>query len=210
MTLRLIIHPRVELPQVIETGVPGATLFRLLPEHVARDYFDKLMKEEWSHELVRDVIHYFYTYNYRDLNEMPKKGPKPPQYIQDLTNVIYSMKLWGKMPSQIITNKYLPGQGIAPHVDHKRFFQDEISTLSLGSGIIMEFRQTVEPFRQVECYLPVGYILIMRGDARYGYTHGISKRKTDVINGQTVERGTRISITWRSLRQDYKDFIDAQ
>jgi len=194
--------------QTIETGIPGVTLGRLLHPDDAQYYFDLLLQGQWSNELERLTQQFYYTYSYT--RGAPSRGPVAPQYIQDLTTRIFDTGVWSSRPSQIIVNHYEPGQGISPHVDDVRFFQDEISTLSLGSGIVMEFRQTVAPFRRVDCYLPVGYMLIMRDEARYQWTHGIAKRKSDVIDGVRVARGTRISITWRSLLPSYKAAIDGQ
>ncbi|KAF7775650.1 hypothetical protein Agabi119p4_4043 [Agaricus bisporus var. burnettii] len=61
-------------------------------------------------------------------------------------------------------------------------------------------------------YLPERSVLVLSSDARYKWTHGIEKRKSDFIScpdcvpdipsalkGRWVERGTRLSITYRWL-----------
>ncbi|EAQ85679.1 hypothetical protein CHGG_06932 [Chaetomium globosum CBS 148.51] len=54
-----------------------------------------------------------------------------------------------------------------------------------------------------EILLPARSLLLMTGAARYGYTHAIRPRKTDVIgdSGEAVPRQGRYSITMRSVRR---------
>jgi len=52
-----------------------------------------------------------------------------------------------------------------------------------------------------ELMLPRRSLLIIMGPSRYGYTHGIRARKTDVVEGKTVSREGRYSITMRTVRR---------
>ncbi|KAL2129743.1 hypothetical protein VTI74DRAFT_7333 [Chaetomium olivicolor] len=52
-----------------------------------------------------------------------------------------------------------------------------------------------------ELVLPPRSLLLMTGPSRYGYTHAIRPRKTDVIDGKTVQRQGRYSITMRTIRR---------
>lgn len=52
-----------------------------------------------------------------------------------------------------------------------------------------------------ELVLPPRSLLLMTGPSRYGYTHGIKSRKTDIINGEMVHRQGRYSITMRTIRR---------
>ncbi|KAG7289903.1 hypothetical protein NEMBOFW57_006280 [Staphylotrichum longicolle] len=52
-----------------------------------------------------------------------------------------------------------------------------------------------------ELILPPRSLLLMTGPSRYGYTHAIRPRKTDVIDGRTVQRRGRYSITMRTVRR---------
>lgn len=70
----------------------------------------------------------------------------------------------------------------------------------------MEFKKpsTSEREKQqhVSVLLPQRSLLIMSGESRYGWTHGITPRKVDVIstdNGKltTMQRGHRMSFTFR-------------
>ncbi|KAH6627214.1 hypothetical protein B0J18DRAFT_163563 [Chaetomium sp. MPI-SDFR-AT-0129] len=61
--------------------------------------------------------------------------------------------------------------------------------------------QEEDPAPTWELLLPARSLLILTGPSRYGYTHGIRPRKTDIIDGQTVPRQGRYSITMRSIRR---------
>ncbi|KAL2257847.1 hypothetical protein VTK26DRAFT_9086 [Humicola hyalothermophila] len=52
-----------------------------------------------------------------------------------------------------------------------------------------------------ELLLPPRSLLLMTGPSRYGYTHGIRPRKTDVVDGRAVPRRGRYSITMRTIRR---------
>ncbi|XP_053685733.1 alkylated DNA repair protein alkB homolog 8 [Sabethes cyaneus] len=113
----------------------------------------------------------------------------------------YPMYSWF-IPDQLTVNCYEPGQGIPPHVDTHSAFRDPIISLSLGSEILMEFRDTRGNHLNVD--LPRGSLLIMSGESRYGWTHGITPRKMDTVrlgNSLTVrKRGFRVSYTFRKLQ----------
>lgn len=81
----------------------------------------------------------------------------------------------------------------------------------------MNFRRTD---RKIDVLLPARSLLIMTGEARYAWTHGIYPRHSDVIdteNGSTTqERGTRVSFTFRKVRRtgdcccDFEEHCDTK
>lgn len=78
-------------------------------------------------------------------------------------------------------------------------------SLSLGSDVVMEFRNGRGPI--VNCWVPRRSLLIMSKESRYGWTHGITPRKIDIINvvgsGLSARhRDVRVSLTFRSLKRD--------
>lgn len=102
------------------------------------------------------------------------------------------------VPEQMTVNKYEPGQGIPPHVDTHSPFHDPIVSLSLLGDTVMEFRSDTKH----SClYLPRRSLLVMSGESRYGWTHSITPRMTDVVQmleGLSIQRrGTRVSCTFR-------------
>lgn len=106
-------------------------------------------------------------------------------------------------PEQLTVNVYQPGQGIPPHVDTHSAFLEPICSLSLSSDVTMEFRQPTTG-SHVSVALPRRSMLIISGESRYGWTHGITPRKFDIVNsanGLTVaKRNIRLSFTFRWLQ----------
>ena len=112
--------------------------------------------------------------------------------------------------NQIIINKYEPGEGIAAHRDHIGYFIGDIATLSLGSAYVMKFRPhrdntIVDPNTVYDILLPVGSLAVMTGDASTKWTHEIRKVKYDTIDDKKIKRGTRISITFRTVRDELQE-----
>ena len=97
---------------------------------------------------------------------------------------------------QLIINKYLPGQGIAPHIDKPSQFGPYIACVTLGSGVEIQFSKTGE--ETIPIYVEPNSLYIMSGDARYTWKHGIASRKSDLVSDQKIARGTRISLTFRT------------
>lgn len=106
-------------------------------------------------------------------------------------------------PEQLTVNIYQPGQGIPPHVDTHSAFLDPICSLSLGSEVVMEFRQPTSG-SHVNVLLPRRSMLIISGESRYGWTHGITPRKFDIVQALSglslSKRSQRFSFTFRWLQ----------
>ncbi|MFN7226041.1 MAG: alpha-ketoglutarate-dependent dioxygenase AlkB [Holosporales bacterium] len=54
--------------------------------------------------------------------------------------------------------------------------------------------------QKVSLFLPSRSLLLLQGDARYHWQHGIAKRKNDVVDGIKIQRGRRVSLTFRNIR----------
>ena len=131
---------------------------------------------------------------------------------------------------QAIINLYQPGEGITPHIDLLGRYGDGIIGVSFSSSCVMRFDRTehgTQSYEDIEglqdkrtrwdLYLPERSILVLSGEARYDWTHGIDKKKKDFVSlptdntdqvtsrndtssdGTWVDRGTRLSITFRWL-----------
>jgi alkylated DNA repair dioxygenase AlkB len=109
--------------------------------------------------------------------------------------------------NQLTINQYRPGEGIGSHVDTPSAFGDGLISISLNSGIVMEFRKvpsaegsaenTAEPIKKL-VYLPPRSLVLMSGPARYEWEHQIVTRRTDTHRGVVLPRGRRISLTLRT------------
>jgi len=104
-------------------------------------------------------------------------------------------------PDQLIINEYQPGQGIYPHVDQVKWFEKEIVSVSLGSDVLMEFKHKVS-HQQHSVHLPRRSLVLLSGDARYQWTHGITGRAKDKIKGKWVPRERRVSLTFRKVKEE--------
>lgn len=92
-------------------------------------------------------------------------------------------------------NEYQPGRGILPHYDSAKF-GPVISVLSLGSHATMEFIS--DDCDQWAVLVPRRTLVVMRGDSRYTWKHGIPAQTHDVDpSGKSLPRTTRYSIVYR-------------
>ncbi|KIJ69833.1 hypothetical protein HYDPIDRAFT_104465 [Hydnomerulius pinastri MD-312] len=142
-----------------------------------------------------------------------------PWIPDDLHNLLFPPKGAPPRARQAILNLYHPGEGISPHVDLLKRFDDGIIGLSFRSSCVMAFEKVDNPIRDADgcqggtqdrsrwdLYLPKRSILVLSKDARYNWTHGIPGRAHDLVESEDgrdgpylVERGTRLSITFRWL-----------
>jgi alkylated DNA repair dioxygenase AlkB len=116
---------------------------------------------------------------------------------------------------QMTVNEYLPGDGIAAHIDAHSLFEDGLLIMSLGSAYVMDFReqrhsdlQDGEAGPRCSLLLPRRSLLVLQGEARYNWTHGLASRKTDKVNGRLVSRGRRVSLSFRRLRNGNPPFCE--
>ncbi|XP_063607827.1 alkylated DNA repair protein alkB homolog 8-like [Penaeus indicus] len=159
----------------------------------------------------RQVRHFGYEFKYGS-NSVDKDNPLPIGIPEPLNGIVRRIVEQGWMPlppDQLTINRYLPGQGIPPHVDTHRSFTDEILSLSTGGGVMMDFRHGVSDKQQQHTiYLPSRSLCVMAGPARYEWTHGICPRMTDVVSGRNgiaglhlCPRQERVSFTFRKVRE---------
>jgi len=113
---------------------------------------------------------------------------------------------------QMTVNEYEPGSGIANHIDVHSLFEDGFLIVSLGSACVMDFRkqrrrqagdglEEGEVDARCSLLLPRRSLLVLQGEARYAWSHGLASRKTDKVNGQLVARGRRVSLSFRRMRK---------
>ncbi|WP_018699717.1 alpha-ketoglutarate-dependent dioxygenase AlkB [Amorphus coralli] len=159
----------------------------------------QLDRADWIDELKRRVQHYGYRYDYRErrVAEGSFLGALP-DWLLPIARLLVADGFFAAMPDQVIVNEYLPGQGIAPHVDCEPCFGDTIASLSLGSASLMEFRKA-EQSERLDHLLEPRSLLILSGEAPYGWKHGIAARKTDVVDGVKRPLARRMSLTFRTV-----------
>ncbi len=191
--------PAADEPEVADAQrvVEGLTL---IPDFITDAEEQRLLtlldSAEWSAELRRRVQHYGYRYDYqkRNLSRDDYIGALP-QWAIVLGQRLVDAQLFSQLPDQVIVNEYMPGQGIAPHIDRETCFGEVVASLSLASSVVMDFTRVDQRFG-IE--LPPRSVVALRGAARHNWRHGITARRTDRINGRTVERTRRVSLTFRT------------
>ncbi|MEI7575655.1 MAG: alpha-ketoglutarate-dependent dioxygenase AlkB [Armatimonadota bacterium] len=161
---------------------------------------EKIDSNLWLSDLSRRVQHYGWRYDYRTRKLHPDSYLGPlPDFLSGLCQRIKQEQLMEVVPDQVIVNEYLPGQGIAPHIDCEPCFGPEIATISLGDEYPMNFRHTITN-EEFQLFLPVGSICVLSGESRYLWTHEIAKRKSDLLpGGGRKARLRRVSVTFRSV-----------
>jgi len=180
--------------------IAGLLYFRNYIEQSQADVLiSKIDNALWLTDFKRRVQHYGYRYDYkaRSTAGNAKLGVLP-EWLSEICTSLYKDKFFAHTPDQIIINEYQPGQGIASHIDCIPCFEATIASLSLNSTCVMDFihRMTHE---KVSLLLEPRSLLVLSGDARYEWQHGIAHRKIDRHNGEFLKRERRLSLTFRNI-----------
>ena len=124
-----------------------------------------------------------------------------------LIDRLMDLKLFNERPTQVLVNEYVGPMGIASHVDVETAFGDTIVTLSLLNSCWLSLTrlnsESCSSPRPVKVLMEPMSLLVMKGDSRTIYKHGITKSKwVCLCDGQGVARDcdwVRISLTFRVL-----------
>lgn len=178
--------------------INGLTLLEnFITEQEENELIGYINSNQWDNKIKRRVQHYGHVFDYQIKKVDSQKHIPIPQWMDNMLLKLNKINLLsGFVPNQCTINEYLPGIGIAPHIDTHSSFTDTIISISLLSNIKICFKNEKE---KIEILLPRRSLLILKDDARYSYCHGISYRKTDNINGLVIKREKRISITLRKI-----------
>lgn len=184
------------------SNFPNIQGLNYLPNFVSAQEENLLLRsidnEVWRDDLRRRVQHYGYIYDYRsrEISKDMRIGSLPSWSYALISNFI-NMGLFTNEPDQMIVNEYLPGQGISPHIDCLPCFGGTIASLSLGARITMSLTKgpDTKEIRLDRCSL-----LVLSGEARTLWRHGIASRKTDLLDGIRVPRQRRVSLTFRTVQ----------
>ena len=174
-------------------------------EHECDELVRKINDQPWNNALSRRVQHYGWRYDYtsKTVTEGTRLGPLP-DWLQNIAKRLHQKRYFEGVPDQVIINEYQPGQGIAPHIDRETF-GPTVATISLCDCWPMEFTPIgtkTDHNGKSELFLGVGSLLVLKGDARNKWLHGIAKRKSDKHEPQKKERRPRqrrISVTFRTV-----------
>jgi alkylated DNA repair dioxygenase AlkB len=160
---------------------------------------DAIDREQWLTDLHRRVQHYGYKYDYkaRKIDRSMYLGALP-LWVQPVAARLLSEGYMQDMPDQLIVNEYEPGQGIAAHVDCIPCFGSIVCSVTLGSQCVMELTE-VAGLGSESLLLEYGSLLVLAGESRYNWKHGIPARKSDKFGGLLLRRSRRVSLTFRTV-----------
>lgn len=131
--------------------------------------------EEWRNDLSRRVQHYGWRYDYNARAITPDMHIGTlPDWLDELAQKLYDETgLFERVPEQVIVNEYLPGQGIATHIDHPGF-GPTVCTISLLDDWEMDFSKNWRD--KSPALLQRGSCVLLTGEARFVWQHGIAPR----------------------------------
>lgn len=153
----------------------------------------------------RRVLQYGYSYGYDKsridkIEEIPKifKDLVEPERISKAGKQLFKKD---EELEQLIINEYKPGQGIAYHTDHEKYFGPKIACISVGADIEINFVNKLDENNKKTLKVEKGSMYVMCSDSRYKWKHGIDKKLT---NNDGSKRGTRYSLTYRTIQNGTK------
>lgn len=127
----------------------------------------------------------------------------PPSFLKCIADFLYQHKFISTYPNQITVNKYLPGEGISPHVGNDNT-ESEIVRVSLGSPALMVFEKES---RKVEIPLVPGSLFVISREAKT-WSHSVPARAIDTYETRSIsmppqswKRGYRLSLTFCTVRK---------
>jgi len=188
---------------VSPTSINNIKGLKYIPNYIdlatERKLIQEIDNQVWINDLKRRVQHYGYRYDYRarKINLSMKIG-QLPDWAKKIAIQLKNDGYFDEVPDQVIVNEYMPGQGISPHIDCEPCFEETLVSLSLGSSATMLFTNETEGLK-IPIILHRRSIAILKGNSRYIWKHSIPARKSDKINGKTVKRQRRISLTFRKV-----------
>jgi alkylated DNA repair dioxygenase AlkB len=157
---------------------------------------------EWRTDIARRVQQHGLRYSGRR-TERPQVVPGGlPDWMAFAVDRLEDEHVLVRRAEQCNVNEYLPGQGIAAHVDVAHF-GPKVALVSLLATTVMTFEPGPGTAgERAELLLPNRSLVVLDGEVRSGWRHGIPKRKHDRIDDARVPRPRRVSLTFRTVADD--------
>ncbi len=186
----------------MNTNIPGLSCRSnyLTPTEIV-NLLANIRAQPWeqSGRMRRLVQQYGFAYQHERPTDRPLPAARFPDWLTALADRLVADRHFPRRPDQAIINRYLPGEGITAHVDYTTYFGPVIASLSLGSTAVMEFTRVGNLQDKHVLWLEPGSLLVMSGEARYRWKHGIPARQRDELNERVSQRQERISVTFRMM-----------
>ena len=182
--------------------VPEIAGLRYIPEYLDSETHRRLLtavdQQPWQTSVDHGVQVYGFHYNHRE--QAAYRIAELPQWASDLAECLYRDGLVPSVPNQLVANEYQPGTGIFTHIDQS-VFGETIASVSLGSACVMQFAQS-ESGRVEELLVEARSLLVLSGEARWKWAHGIPARTVDAWQNRDIPRSRRVSLTFRIVPPD--------
>ncbi|KAG8519051.1 Alpha-ketoglutarate-dependent dioxygenase alkB-7, mitochondrial [Galemys pyrenaicus] len=189
-------------------GSGSTVLSRLRDAAVVRPGFLTAAEEETlSRELEPELRRRRYEYDHWDAAIHGFRETEKSRWSEASRAILQRVQAVAFGPGQTLLSPVhvldLEPRGfIKPHVDSIKFCGDTIAGLSLLSPSVMRLVHTQEPGEWLELLLEPGSLYILRGSARYDFSHEILRDEESFFGEHRVPRGRRISVICRSLPED--------
>jgi alkylated DNA repair dioxygenase AlkB len=151
----------------------------------------------WATDLKRRTQTYGWAYN-EATGKADQTSHGLPDWLKRHARRLREDGYFPQTPDRVSVNEYEPGQGIGAHVDKGGQMIETVGIISLGSAIMMDFTRPGHETRSY--YLRPRSLLLISGEARYLWMHGIAPRKADRVGGLSLTRGRRVSLMFRAVR----------
>ncbi|XP_049645424.1 alpha-ketoglutarate-dependent dioxygenase alkB homolog 7, mitochondrial [Suncus etruscus] len=185
-------------------GSGPAVLSRLRDEAVVRPGFLSAAEEETlSRELEPELRRRRYEYDHWDAAIHGFRETEKARWTEASRTILQRVQAAAFGPGQALLSSVhvldLEPRGyIKPHVDSVKFCGTTIAGLSLLSPSVMRLVHTQDPGEWLELLLEPGSLYILRGSARYDFSHEILRDEESYFGERRVPRGRRISVICRS------------
>ncbi|KAJ2298014.1 hypothetical protein IWW55_004608 [Coemansia sp. RSA 2706] len=186
-----------------------------LPDFISDEEQQQIMRsirdeqcadEKWFRVQERFVRHYGHSFDYHAKHVGGSSlvaSPELPAWMRPLiARIRQRLPAYTAEPDQLTIQRYPPGSGIAFHSDSHTAFTDMVVILSLTTPVQMDFRKPASRSPPTTIDLEPRSLVLLCGEARYGWEHAIRMRRSDLVDGRVRERCERWSITMRSINRD--------
>ena len=159
-------------------------------------------EQPWSTELLRRRQWYGWSYDDTTLGRNEDYRPQAlPEWLTALAGRLRADGYFPAIADRALINEYHPGQGIGAHKDRDADHIRTVAIVSLGTPVMMDFTRPGHTTRSH--YLRPRSLVVMQGEARDQWLHGITGRKSDRVGGLILPRGRRLSVTFRSKEDTF-------
>ena len=177
--------------------LPAIEGLRYVPDYLDQATHDSLLSLVDLHPWLWTVDHRFQAYGYR--YHHPTRSVLPigelPGWASELAIRLRRDGLVPAVPNQMVVNDYEAGSGFFAHVDQAAF-GDSVASVSLGSSCVIQFSKLDEQ-RSEDILLEARSVLLLSGEARWNWRHGIPARAADAWQQEERPRSRRVSLTFR-------------